>query len=482
MRSHRWFPIFLLSSFILSAVPNVVGAADLLFSANTTLSMSGITFTTVTVASGSEATILTVDATTLTVTVPSGSTFTLRASSDITFTNTSGVTTTCGATSSLALPGPKTNLVVTPTNTPCPRLTTTRSSTATALLISPPLPAPTRVQANATTVSVTLTWIDPIAENFDAISIFRNKGGGSPISGVVYTDVAKGVQQYTDRNVLSGETYKYLVRAIDAGGNTDGNSSEIVITVANKLQKVEEEKKEEKKPEESKKEEVKQEEQKVEEKTQETQKEKIKKEEQREEVKTIVTADTTAIARSAGRDADPVIEQTIRTEEKFSVIIANGEEAHTTAAVGFIAYGTETTEKLGEGERAGVLDSYKKAYGALPATESEWQDALSIAAGEKPIQENSASEARAISLFKKIYKRVPVIAYSEGDGTVLRAQENADQQALTILAYGIRPETRDLDKERKGIGAFKSLFGNDPKTAEDWDAVRMMAYASLGPP
>ncbi|MDO8592994.1 MAG: Ig-like domain-containing protein, partial [bacterium] len=90
---------------------------------------------------------------------------------------------------------------------------------------------------------------------------------------------------------------------------------------------------------------------------------------------------------------------------KLKINVRGLSQDDESAITNFITYGTANTKKLGEGERAGVLDSYKAAYGKLPTTKSEWQDALKIAVGRFPGQINAAAEARAKAEFRKIYLR-----------------------------------------------------------------------------
>lgn len=131
----------------------------------------------------------------------------------------------------------------------------------------------------------------------------------------------------------------------------------------------------------------------------------------------------------------------------------------------FIAYGTPTTVKLGEGERAGVVNSYKSAFGRLPTTESQWSDAIKIANGRWPSEKNTTSENNAIQAFKKIYKREP------------NRTNTHDDAAVTIIAYGLRPINRNLASEAAAIKSFKAIYGYTPKTATAWDIVRAIAYS-----
>lgn len=131
----------------------------------------------------------------------------------------------------------------------------------------------------------------------------------------------------------------------------------------------------------------------------------------------------------------------------------------------FIAYGTDTTIKLGEGERAGVVNSYKSAFGKLPATSEEWSDAIKIANGRWPSEKNVKTETAAIEAFKKIYKREPN-----------RSNAN-DDAAVTIISYGLRPTDRNLNSEKAAIKSFKAIYEYAPKSATAWDIVRAIAYS-----
>ena len=130
----------------------------------------------------------------------------------------------------------------------------------------------------------------------------------------------------------------------------------------------------------------------------------------------------------------------------------------------FIVYGTRTTGNLGEGERAGVVDSYRAAYGHLPETADEWEDVMKIANGRWPSVSGSAIDA-AKDRFKQVYLREPEMS------------DDNDDAAVTIMAYGLRTADRNTDSERSAIKIFKSIFGKNPQKATDWDTVRAIAYS-----
>jgi hypothetical protein len=155
--------------------------------------------------------------------------------------------------------------------------------------------------------------------------------------------------------------------------------------------------------------------------------------------------------------------------EKYVKPILSGMEeakaAQIEALAFFIQSGTQSTRKLGAGERAGVINSYKAAFGKLPGTESEWADAIKIANGRWPNERSMAAEAKAKKEFKKVYLR-------EAD-----MNDPNDNAAITIMSYGLRPEDRDPFSETNSINTFKSIYKKTPQNANDWDVIRAIAYS-----
>lgn len=141
------------------------------------------------------------------------------------------------------------------------------------------------------------------------------------------------------------------------------------------------------------------------------------------------------------------------------------EQYNLNAITNFIAYGTKTTLVLGEGERTGVLNSYKSAFGRLPETEEEWRDAIKIANGRWPSERSQAAEDRANINFEIVYQR-------EAD-----MDNPHDNAAVTTMAYGLRPLPRNLDSEKAAIKIFEDIYGYSPLKATAWDVVRAIAYS-----
>ncbi|MEK7068026.1 MAG: hypothetical protein AAB956_03450 [Patescibacteria group bacterium] len=131
----------------------------------------------------------------------------------------------------------------------------------------------------------------------------------------------------------------------------------------------------------------------------------------------------------------------------------------------FITYGSASTLKLGAGERAGVLNSYKSAFGKLPITARDWQDVINIATGHWTAERSTSAEAKATILFRQVYLR---------EANLTNAHDDA---AINVIAYGLRPNIRNLGSEQAAIRIFRNIFRHTPASATDWDTVRAIAYS-----
>ena len=134
----------------------------------------------------------------------------------------------------------------------------------------------------------------------------------------------------------------------------------------------------------------------------------------------------------------------------------------------FITYGVdENTKKLGEGERAAVINSFKAAFGKLPETEEELADAIKIANGRFPSILSASAEKKAKNQFVKIYKRVADMSDAK------------DAAAIKVMAYGLKQkaENRNLNSEKAGIKIFKAIFKKTPASTEEWNAMQAITYS-----
>jgi len=131
----------------------------------------------------------------------------------------------------------------------------------------------------------------------------------------------------------------------------------------------------------------------------------------------------------------------------------------------FIVYGTQSTQRLGAGERAAVINSYYQAYKKLPNSEAEWSDVIKIANGRWPSERSAAAEAQAKIEFKKVYARNAVMT------------NNIDENAIMVIAYGLLPLNRNLNSEKVAIRTFTWVYGHPPVNALAWNVVRAIAYS-----
>lgn len=134
----------------------------------------------------------------------------------------------------------------------------------------------------------------------------------------------------------------------------------------------------------------------------------------------------------------------------------------------FITYGIDdNTKRLGAGERAAVMYSYKNAFGKLPIDEDDLADAVKIANGRWPTMYSLTAEEKAKEKFTIIYKRTPDM-------------DNAnDEAAIKIMAYGLRqkPSNRNLNSEKNGINIFKGIFSHNPSNTEEWNIMQAITYS-----
>lgn len=135
----------------------------------------------------------------------------------------------------------------------------------------------------------------------------------------------------------------------------------------------------------------------------------------------------------------------------------------------FITYDHGTTAYLGAGERAGVIDFWKKTKNCdlcIPTNVSDWEDIIKIANGRWPNVEPENEYVKSKEdIFRKIYLRNP--DYSNIN----------DEAAMMVMAYGIRPLPRNVDSENEAVGFFKGIYNRNPVSSSDWDIVRAVSYS-----
>lgn len=160
----------------------------------------------------------------------------------------------------------------------------------------------------------------------------------------------------------------------------------------------------------------------------------------------------------------------IYSEYKYSWEAELKKEGLYEAMIFFITYNHGTTADLGAGERAGVINSWKDSKDSdeicIPKKTEDWEDIIKIANGRWPnvVSENDYVKSKE-DVFRQIYLRDPDYALKN------------DEAAMMIMAYGLRPEPRSLEREEEAASFFKEIFKKDPETSFDWDIIRAIAYS-----
>jgi len=173
-----------------------------------------------------------------------------------------------------------------------------------------------------------------------------------------------------------------------------------------------------------------------------------------------VIAGNAKVARNESQELATYTKYVVPLTKNFSL---SAQAAN--ALTYFIHYGTPATLRLGAGERAGVLSSYWQAYKKLPQTEADWSDVVKISLGRWPSEINANTEDQAKAEFRKVYKREAVMS------------NNKDENAITIIAYGLRPINRNTASEQAAITTFRSVYDHNPVNPLAWNIVRAIAYS-----
>lgn len=186
-----------------------------------------------------------------------------------------------------------------------------------------------------------------------------------------------------------------------------------------------------------------------------------------EDANNIFSGDISNMLEDIGKERDSQKEE--QTIERYISPLAEGiqntSQSNIDAMNDFVAYGTPSTLRLGAGERAGVVNSYKAAFEKLPTTEEEWQDVIKIANGRWPSERSKKAEDRAAEIFQEVYKRQPDM------------DNPHDNAAVTVMSYGLRPDNRNMESEAAAINSFEAIYDKAPESATDWDTVRAIAYS-----
>jgi len=171
---------------------------------------------------------------------------------------------------------------------------------------------------------------------------------------------------------------------------------------------------------------------------------------------------TQALGVSRNETAEKQFEtKVVQDTKEFKVTLP---EADRKVLTNFVTYGvSEATKKLGSGERRALVRDQLETLGRVSVNALE-----QLANGQKPVDRNLSKEVaqlkKVLPTFKKLVGRSPDFKNPNED------------LAWNTMLYRVR-FTRDLSKERAGIGQFKLTFRRLPKSPLDWAVVRAAGYA-----
>lgn len=421
-------------------------AADLTYSADVSVTIGANTYTIVT---GSEATSVVVDTTTVTVVVPLASNFVFKSPNSYLLNNNQSISTVCSSSdNTITVPGPVTVII-----TPDATSTCSYSSGgggggggggSTPVDVTPPTNTTVVVNGGAaatTSTSVTLT-LGAVGASQMIV------GNTSDFVGSSYVTYATSLAW----TLTSGNGAKTVYAKFkDAAGNVSGVVSDTITldTSATPEQTIPPATVPPVAPPSGTP----------------ADERAAQVEQINDEAGDVSTSSADELASAMGVSRNLGLEQSYDSTLVARVVVSGTPAATRAQVLNFVTYGTPTSKILGAGERAGVVNSFREAFGRVPQSQSDWQDVLKIANGRWPGTLVPARETSVAAAFKKVYLRNS-------------NRSNAhDDAAITIMAYGLRPLPRNLNSEKAGILTFKAIFGKSPSTATDWDTVRAIAYS-----
>lgn len=94
--------------------------------------------------------------------------------------------------------------------------------------VFPPLPVEGAAVSLDDSCRALLTWSNPADSDRASIRILRG-AGGLPVSGTPYDTLPASATSYLDSNIVPGDEYRYIVRAVDAAGNQTTDEPELLL-------------------------------------------------------------------------------------------------------------------------------------------------------------------------------------------------------------------------------------------------------------
>lgn len=141
----------------------------------------------------------------------------------------------------------------------------------------------------------------------------------------------------------------------------------------------------------------------------------------------------------------------------------------------YLAYGTESTVRLGEGQRAATVINYTNVKGGIPKTESDIEDVLKIANNRVPLIRNSELEPKFLGSFYRLNNIIK-------ENNITKIDENnfiLELNQFLRFSYGILPIERSIAREKWAIELFVKNYNKLPQTDGEWRIVNSWAYRNV---
>ncbi|MBT5338010.1 hypothetical protein HOL46_02015 [Candidatus Falkowbacteria bacterium] len=117
-------------------------------------------------------------------------------------------------------------------------------------------------------------------------------------------------------------------------------------------------------------------------------------------------------------------------------------------------------------ERKSLLSDYKSVYNKAPASTGDWSDLAKMASGSTPSRV-LANEVQAIQAFTQVFNRAVDFSVKSNESFV------------HMVAYKLRPEARDVAKERGALGTYTGTYKSLPGNSFGWAVLKAIAYSGV---
>jgi len=172
--------------------------------------------------------------------------------------------------------------------------------------------------------------------------------------------------------------------------------------------------------------------------------------------------------------ADEELEKKVEVKHQSLFIRASTPEVKTSLK-NYLAYGTESTIRLGEGQRAATVINYTNVKGSVPETESDIEDVLKIANNRVPLIRNSELEPKFLGNFYRLNNIIK-------ENNITKIDENnliLELNQFLRFSYGILPIERSIAREKWAIELFVKNYNKLPQTDGEWRIVNSWAYRNV---